>query len=84
MTFQITPENEKYIEQVLERGEFDDTSDVINEALRALQERQRRLVRLREQIQEGIDSGPGIPGEVVFAELEEQARRLAHRDRTKA
>lgn len=80
MTFHVSPENEKFLRTAVERGDFDDPSAVVNEALRVLQERERRVVRLRELIQEGIDSGPAIPGDAVFAELQEHARRLAHPD----
>ena len=83
MNYVFSLENQRYIQQVIKRGEFDNQSDVLNEALRLMKERERRIANLREEVQEGMCSGPGILGKVVLTELEEQAEKLAQTDRAK-
>ena len=73
MSTDISPENEQFIQHELESGNYHDRSELLNDALRLLK-RRRELVRA---IQAGIDSGPSIPGDEVFGELEEMANRLA-------
>jgi antitoxin ParD1/3/4 len=57
----------------IESGRYASASEVVREALRLLEEQQRlremRLDELRRLVQEGIDSGPGVPADKVFAEL---------------
>lgn len=81
MKFKLTSENEQFVQEIVEQGEFDDESAVINEAMRLMQLRNRRIAELREQIREGMESGPGIPADEVFAHLEQRARELAERMR---
>jgi len=54
-------------------GEYASTSEVVREALRgwtrARDIDRRDLEALREAIRVGLESGPGLPAEVVFAEL---------------
>jgi len=69
---------EGFIKQQLERGRYASASEVIREALRLLEEREEereiQLKNLREQLQAGVESGPGIPAERVFARLEAKYR----------
>lgn len=64
---------EQFIKRQVESGRYSSTSEVIREALRLLEDREKlweiQLEELRRQIQEGLNSGPGIPAEEVFAEL---------------
>lgn len=75
---------EGFIKQQLERGRYASASEVIREALRLLEEREEereiQLKNLREQLQAGVESGPGLPAEKVFARLEEKYSRRATRD----
>ena len=41
---------------------------------KAQEERRRRIEELRKAIAEGIESGPGIPADEVFARLEAKYR----------
>ena len=76
MSTDISPENEQFIQHELESGNYHDRSELLNDALRLLK-RRRELVR---EIQAGIDSGPSIPGDAVFGELEEIVKRRASAD----
>ncbi|MDB5685692.1 MAG: type toxin-antitoxin system ParD family antitoxin [Rhizorhabdus sp.] len=54
-------------------GEYASASEIVREALRDWTRRRdtelRDLEALREAIRVGLDSGPGIPAEQIFAEL---------------
>jgi antitoxin ParD1/3/4 len=60
MTVTLTPEAEALIRQQLEAGAYRNADEVIEEALRLLDERDR-LARLRAKLQIGLDSGETIP-----------------------
>jgi putative addiction module CopG family antidote len=52
MSIQLSPEAEALIQELIERGDYDDPAAVVDEALRALIERDK-LARLRELIASG-------------------------------
>ena len=64
---------EQFIKTQLESGRYSSASEVVRDALRLMEEREQlrqiQLEQLRQQIQAGIDSGPGIPAEEVFDRL---------------
>jgi Arc/MetJ-type ribon-helix-helix transcriptional regulator len=55
MSSRVAPEDEAIIADLLELGEFDDSTQVIHEALVALN-RQMKLDRMRALVQEGDDA----------------------------
>jgi antitoxin ParD1/3/4 len=61
----LTPELEKYISEKVASGLYHSASEVMREGLRLLKDqdalREIRLNGLRQQIQEGIDSGESQP-----------------------
>jgi antitoxin ParD1/3/4 len=65
---------EQFIRQQIESGRYVSASEVVREALRLLEGRERlreiELEEYRAQIREGMESGPGVPAEEVFARLE--------------
>lgn len=67
---------ERFVKKQIESGRYSSASEVVRDALRLLEKqeelREAQLNYLREKIQEGIDSGPGVPAEGVFARLEEK------------
>jgi antitoxin ParD1/3/4 len=82
MNISLTPEMEQLVKDKVSSGQYHSVSDVIGEALRLLDERNRlqeqRLAELKAKIQVGIEElerGEGIDGEEVFAEIEEDIRR---------
>jgi len=63
MTVDIPAELEQFVRSALDRGLFKSETELVSEALRLLQERQRRLEELREGIRpalERLDRGDGI------------------------
>ncbi|MEH2095528.1 CopG family transcriptional regulator [Nostoc sp. 'Peltigera membranacea cyanobiont' 213] len=82
MNISLTPELEQLVKDKVSSGKYHSVSEVMGEALRLLEERDRirdqRLVELKAKIQVGIEElerGEGIDGEEVFAEIEEDIRR---------
>jgi antitoxin ParD1/3/4 len=73
MTITMPAEMAATLRQTVAGGEYASTSEVVREALRewkrARDIERRDLESLREAIQVGLNSGPGIPAEEVFAEL---------------
>ncbi|PWQ92613.1 type II toxin-antitoxin system ParD family antitoxin [Leucothrix pacifica] len=68
MNVSLTPQLENFVKQKVEAGLYNSVSEVMREALRLLVEREEvkemKLVALRRDLQEGIDSldrGEGSP-----------------------
>lgn len=76
MTSDISPENEQFIQHELESGAYQSRGELLDRAV-SLLKRRRELQR---EIQAGIDSGPGIAADEVFAKLAEKARQFAAHD----
>ena len=56
----LTPEQDAFIDEVLEAGEYRNASEAVRDAIRALQQRRAedalRLERLRLAVQAGVDA----------------------------
>jgi antitoxin ParD1/3/4 len=63
MNISLTPQLEEMIRQKVDSGLYNSASEVVREALRLMDERDRmratKLDQLRQEIQEGLSSGPG-------------------------
>lgn len=72
---------EKMIEDLVASGRFNSKSEVLRHGLRMVEESEARylteLEELREAVRIGMDSGPGIPAEEVFADVEAHIARIA-------
>lgn len=66
---------EAFVKAQIQGGRYATASEVIRDGLRTLEERQAlralKLEALRADIERGAQSGPGIPAEAVFAELQD-------------
>lgn len=87
MHVSLTPRLEALIREKVESGLYGNASEVVREALRLMELRDRdhqsKLDDLRAAIQEGIDSGPAreLDMDAFIAELkaEDEARKKAHK-----
>ncbi|MBW4665847.1 MAG: type II toxin-antitoxin system ParD family antitoxin [Cyanomargarita calcarea GSE-NOS-MK-12-04C] len=84
MNVSLTPELEQLVHEKVKSGRYLSASEVVREALRLLEERDRireaRLITLRSEIAVGIeqgDRGEVIDGEEVFRELREDIRQIS-------
>jgi len=63
MTINLTPHLEEMVLQKVNSGLYTSASEVMQEALRIMEEQDRtreaKLAQLRQDIQAGLDSGPG-------------------------
>ncbi len=73
MSIEISPENEQFIQHQLEAGTYKTRPELLDEAISLLKSRSQ----LKHDIQAGIDSGPSIPADDVFRQLEQKAAELA-------
>lgn len=73
MTITMPSEMAETLRRTVAGGEYASTSEVIREALRdwtrSRDAERRDLEALRAAIKTGLESGPGIPADQVFAEL---------------
>ncbi len=73
MTVTMPAEMAETLRRTVAGGEYASTSEVVREALREWTRRRdaerQDLDALRAAIRAGLDSGPGLPAEEVFAEL---------------
>ena len=78
MNVSLTKELEELVNDKVKSGRYLSASEVVREALRLLEERDRmkemRLVELRKEIQKGLQSGDSVDGEVVLQRLREKNR----------
>lgn len=73
MTVTMPAEMAETLRRTVAGGEYASTSEVVREALRewtrSRDAERRDLDALRAAIKAGLDSGPGLPADQVFAEL---------------
>jgi antitoxin ParD1/3/4 len=78
----LTSEQDAFVQEIVEAGEYQNASEAIRDALRVLQQRRKedrlRLKALRAQIKAGIDAlDRGDYAELEDGDLEEYLERLA-------
>jgi antitoxin ParD1/3/4 len=61
MNVSLTPELEQYIRTKVDSGRYLSASEVVREALRLLEQKEKRLEELLVEIQKGLDSGRSEP-----------------------
>ncbi|MFH0725728.1 MAG: type II toxin-antitoxin system ParD family antitoxin [Pseudomonadota bacterium] len=71
---------ESLIKQKVESGRYSSASEVIRDALRLFEEheelRATQIKNLCQQLQEGRESGPGIPADMILNRLEAKYSKL--------
>ncbi len=85
MNITLTPEQEELVRTKLKNGSYKSANEVVQEALRLLEERDRTHRLLRKKIDKGLESlgrGEAVDGEEFFKELEREEREL-ERERTR-
>jgi len=83
MNISLTPHLEELIREKVASGSYNSASEVVREALRLLEQadefRAMKMQKLREDIQEGLESGPSLvfdPQEIKsVARLRKSAKR---------
>jgi antitoxin ParD1/3/4 len=79
MNIQLKPEQEKFIQDKIASGEYNNANDVITEAFKLLEIREKKLKELQAKIAVGTEqivNGQLTDGEQVFARLQEKINRV--------
>ena len=80
MNIQLKPEQEKFIREKIASGEYSNAEDVISQAFKLLEARERKIKELRAKIAIGteqIANGQVTDGEIVFDSLQEKINQIA-------
>jgi antitoxin ParD1/3/4 len=77
MVIQVSPDIEASIRERVESGAYEDATDVIRKALRALESREQRIREIRASIDEGIAAIERGEGREWTPELRDEINREA-------
>ncbi len=80
MTIQLKPEQEKFIQEKIASGEYSNADDVISQAFKLLEAREKKIKELKDKIAVGTEqivNGQVTNGEIVFSRLEEKISQIA-------
>lgn len=87
MNINLTPQLEEMVRQKVNSGLYTSASEVVREALRLMDEKDRlraaKLEQLRQDIQEGLDSGPATAWDATEIKRQGRAKQAA-KTRTKS
>ena len=85
MNISLTPQLEELVKRKVDSGLYVSASEVMREALRLLEERDRlnamRLEELRAEIQKGLDSGAATPLDIGVIKARGRKRLAAEREK---
>jgi antitoxin ParD1/3/4 len=76
MNIAISERWEKFVEDTVEKGRYASATDVVQEGLRLVAEREARLQALREMIAESIAAGGDVGDEELDADLDAMTEAL--------
>jgi antitoxin ParD1/3/4 len=86
MNISLTPQLEELVKRKVESGLYGSASEVIREALRLLEERDRvrvmRLEALREELRLGVGSGEPSPLDIAVIKARGRRRLAAQQEKT--
>ena len=72
MNVSLTPELEAFVDAVVKSGRYGSASEAVREGLRLLQEREAKFLRLKRDIEDGLNSGEATEGS--FADVAKRLR----------
>lgn len=77
-SYNLGPRYEALVRDLVASGRYANASEVVRDAMRLMEEkeelRQARIEAMRQIVREGIESGPGVPAEIAFDQLESRWR----------
>ena len=88
MNVNLTPQLEEMIRQKVNSGMYNSASEVVRDALRLMDEKDRlraaKLEQLRQEIQEGLSGGPATPWDRDAVKSQARAKRATKSGTAKA
>jgi antitoxin ParD1/3/4 len=83
MNINLTPQLEELVRQKVASGLYSSASEVVREALRLMDEKDRlldaKLTQLRRDVREGLESGAAVPWDPEEIKREGRARLVANK-----
>ena len=86
MNVHLTPQLETLVQNKVKTGRYNSASEVVREALRLFEDRERirelQIQELRKKINKGwasLERGEGVDGEEFFSALEQEERGLGRK-----
>ena len=78
MNVSLTRQLQQLVRRKVASGRYSSASEVVREALRLLDEHDRRLALLRREIEAGLESGPAVAADVeaIIAERRKRRKRV--------
>lgn len=73
MNISLTPHFDDFIKNQLDSGRYHSASEMVRDALRLLEDREKQINRLQADLQQGIDSG--VPSPLDTEEIKRQGRK---------
>ncbi len=61
MNVSLTPHFDEFIKNQLDSGRYHSASEMIRDALRLLEDREKQINRLRNDLRQGMESGEATP-----------------------
>ena len=68
---------EKFVEATVQQGRYSSASEVVREGLRLVEEREAKMVALRDMLNRSIAAGGNVSDDDLDAALEAKAAELA-------
>lgn len=88
MNINLTPQLEEMVRQKVNSGLYTSASEVVREALRLMDEKDQlraaKLEQLRQDIQEGLDSGPAAAWDPAAIKQQGRAKQAAKKRTAKS
>jgi antitoxin ParD1/3/4 len=88
MNVNLTPHLEEMVRNKVSSGKYTSASEVVREALRLMQEQDQlkelKLQQLRNDIQQGLNSGPGVPWDAEEMKLKFRQAFVAKKTKKEA
>ena len=84
MNVSLTPELERFVDDKVESGLYNNASEVVREGLRLLKEHDEVRLRWREQIERGWQDAQGgrlVDGDAAFRRIDARIKKAAARKR---
>lgn len=74
MQYTVDPQFEAFIRDQVASGRFTNADDVINEGLRLVEQRERKIAQLRQEVQEALADPRRYTFDEVMAHIEDSCR----------
>ncbi|WP_456378917.1 type II toxin-antitoxin system ParD family antitoxin [Thiolapillus sp.] len=79
MNVSLTPHFDKFIKNQLDSGRYHSASEMIRDALRLLEDREKQVNRLQNDLRQGMESGESTPLDIGVIKQKGRRRLAGHK-----